>query len=283
MIMGLFLLQLWHELVKLFARRRTYIGFGAFLFMEGAVITGLNFPKPKAAFRHLIERAGFSFDHYFSGLTLALQMVMWTVFILGGLYLSLVAGDVVSKEVEEGTMRLMLCRPISRWKIVLQKYLACVAYTLVLTAFIGGTALVAGVLYRGVGGLFAFSLSPRLFAIYETEPGLERYLGALPLLALALLTFASIGFFFSCLNMKPAAATITTLSLLFFASIFRQIPQFEAYRPYFVTEHMSLWLQVFVARVPWRDVGIDAAYLVALDATFVVLGTVAFGQRDFKS
>ena len=214
--MGLFFLQLWHELVKLFARPRTYIGFGAFLFMEGMVITGLNFPKPRAAFRHMIERAGFSFDHYFSGLTLGLQMVMWTVFLLGGLYLSLVAGDVVSKEVEEGTMRLMLCRPVARWKIVLQKYVACVVYTAVLTLFIGATALVAGVLYRGVGGLFAFSLSPHLFAIYETGPGLLRYLSAIPLLSLALMTFASIGFFFSCLKMKPAAATITTLSLLFF-------------------------------------------------------------------
>ena len=117
-------------------------------------------------------------------------------------------------------MRLMLCRPVARWKIVLQKYAACVVYTAVLTLFIGLTALVAGVMYRGLGGLFAFSLSPRLFAIYETGPGMLRYLGAMPLLSLALMTFASIGFFFSCLKMKPAAATITTLSLLFFDSIF---------------------------------------------------------------
>lgn len=280
--MALFFLQLWHELVKLFARRRTYIGFGVFLFMEAAVVFGLNRPRPKASFRKMIENSGFGFEHYFSGLTLGLQMVMWTVFIVGGLYLSLVAGDVVSKEVEEGTMRLMLCRPISRWKIVLQKYLACAVYTLVLTLFVGGTALVAGVLYRGMGGLFAFSISPRLFALYETGPGLSRYLSALPLLALSLMTFASIGFFFSCLNMKPAAATIMTLSLLFFDSIFRQIPYFEPYKSYFITEHMSMWLQVFVARIPWRDMGIDMAYLVALDSTFVLLGIVVFGQRDFK-
>ena len=39
-------------------------------------------------------------------------MVMWTVFLLGGLYLALVvAGDVMSKEVEDGTMRMILCRP----------------------------------------------------------------------------------------------------------------------------------------------------------------------------
>ena len=144
--MGLFFLQLWHELVKLFARRRTYIGFGAFLFMEGAVVVGLNRPFPQRKFREMIERNGYGFEQYFSGLTLGLQMVMWTVFILGGLYLSLVAGDVVSKEVEEGTMRLMLCRPVARWRLGLQKYLACAIYTLVLTFFIGGTALAFGTL-----------------------------------------------------------------------------------------------------------------------------------------
>ena len=281
--MALFFLQLWHELVKLFARRRTYIGFGAFLFMEVAVVVGLNRPWPRASFRRMIERNGYGFEQYFSGLTLGLQIVMWTVFILGGLYLSLVAGDVVSKEVEEGTMRLMLCRPASRGRIGILKFLSCVVYTLSLTAFIGLSALAAGTLYRGVGGLFAFAPTEHIFALYETGPGLLRYFGALPLLAMGLLTFASLGFFFSCLNMKPAAATIMTLTLLFFDSIFRNIPYFEHYKPYFITGHMSAWLQVFVQRIPWRDIGIDAAYLVALDATCVVLGIVAFSQRDFKS
>ena len=46
---------------------------------------------------------------------------------------------------------------------------------------------------------------------------------------------------------------------------------------------MSVWLQVFVTRISWRDMAIDVSYLLALDATFVVLGVVAFGQRDFKS
>ena len=281
--MSLFFLQFWHELVKLFARKRTYIGFGVFLFTEAAVIFGVTRRWPQEQFRKMIERNGYGFDQYFSGLTLGLQMVMWTVFILGGLYLSLVAGDVVSKEVEEGTMRLMLCRPVSRRRIVLQKFLACVVYTFALTFFIGGTALLAGTLYRGLGSLFALSPSPRIFALYETAPGLLRYWGAMPLLALGLMTFASLGFFFSCLNMKPAAATIMSLSVMFFDFIFRQIPYFEHYKPYFITEHISAWLQVFLPRIPWRELAIDASYLLALDATFVVLGVVAFRERDFKS
>ena len=180
-------------------------------------------------------------------------------------------------------MRLMLCRPASRTRIGLQKFIACGVYTVSLTAFIGFSALVAGILYRGVGGLFALAPMERIFALYETGPGLARYLGAMPLLAVGLMTFASLGFFFSCLNMKPAAATIMSLTVMFFDFIFRQIPYFEHYKPYFITEHISAWLQVFAQRIPWREIGIDVTYLVTLDATFVALGLVAFSQRDFKS
>ncbi len=279
---SLFFLQLRHELTKLFARPRTSIGFGIFLLVETLVVIGASRPKPREMFRRAIEGNGYGFASYFSGLTLGLQMVMWTVFLLGGLYLALVAGDVMSKEVEEGTMRMILCRPASRWRIGILKYLACVVYTFVLAFFIGLSALAVGTIYRGVGGLFAVAPLEHVFALYPFGPGMERYLGALPFLAWGLLSFSSVGFMFSCLNMKPAAATIVTLTLFFFDFIFHNIPYFESYKPYFLTTHMSAWLQIFVTHIPWRHIGSDMAYLGALDLTFVVVGITAFTQRDFK-
>jgi ABC-2 type transport system permease protein len=112
--MSLFMLQLRGELRKLFARKRTYIGFGAFLLIELLVLGLLQLPRVQGSFRKMIERAGYGFEDYFSGLTLAFLILTWTIFFLGALYLSLVAGDVVSKEVEDGTMRMILCRPVSR-------------------------------------------------------------------------------------------------------------------------------------------------------------------------
>ena len=279
----LFLLQFWHELTKLFARPRTSIGFGVFLLVETLVVIGASQRGPREMFRRAIEGNGYGFASYFSGLTLGLQMVMWTVFLLGGLYLALVSGDVMSKEVEEGTMRMILCRPAPRWRIGLLKYLTCAVYTFVLAIFIGLSALVVGTLYRGAGGLFAVAPFEHVFALYPFGPGTARYLGALPVLAAGLLSFSSVGFMFSCLKMKPAAATIVTLTLFFFDFIFHNVPYFESYKPYFLTTHMSAWLQVFVPHIPWRQIGADMAYLGALDLTFVVLGIVAFSQRDFKS
>lgn len=281
--MNLFLRQLRGELTKLFARKRTYIGFGAFLAIETLLLFLLQLPKPKLHFRRLLEESGYAFDHYFSGLTLALSILMWTTFLLGALYLALVAGDVVSKEVEDGTMRMTLCRPISRGRIIALKFVACAIYTFALIAFIGLTALLAGLAYRGPGGLLAYAPQDKLFEIYEAGPGLARYLAAIPLLAFGLMSITSLGFMFSCFNMKPAAATIVTLSLMFLDSIFRNIPYFESLRPWFITARIATWLNVFHGHIPWPQMVEDYAYLLALDATFLVIGFASFRRRDFKS
>ena len=279
----LFLLQFRHELTKMFARRRTYIGFGAFLALEALILFRLTRPGPQQAFRRMIENNGFGFDQYFSGLTLGFMILYWTSLLVGGLFLALVAGDVVSKEVEDGTMRMMLCRPVSRVRIGLLKYLACVTYTFVLVFFIGATALLAGIACRGWGGLFAFAFLEHVMALYEPGAGLLRYAGGLLVLASSLTTIASLGFLMSCLKMKPATATITTLAVIFTDNIFRNLQFFEDLKPYFITTHLATWINIFHPRIPWRDVTEDLAYLGAVDATFLIVGILVFAQRDFKA
>lgn len=281
--MRLFFRQLRNELYKLFARKRTYLGFAAFVAVEVLLLFMLNLPKPKAGFRRLIEQNGYGFDQYFSGATLGLLMLMWTTFLLGALYLALVAGDVVAKEVEDGTLRMILCRPISRVRLGLLKYTACVLYTFALTIFIGLTALVAGLLYCGWGGLLAIAPLEQLLALHEAWPGFWRYLGALPLLGYGLVSISSLGFLFSCCEMKPAAATILTLSIFFFDSIFRSIPYFESLRGWFMTTHMTLWLRVFEYRIPWWRMVEDVTWLGALNFTFALIGLAILQQRDFKA
>jgi ABC-2 type transport system permease protein len=281
--MSLFLFQLTNELKKMFARQRTYIGFASFVCVELLILFLVHLPKPQGWYRHLIEQSGYSFAEYFSGLTLALLMMMWTTFFIGALYLALVAGDVMAKEVEEGTLRMMLCRPVSRGRVIALKYVACVLYTFSLIFFIGFTTLLAGICYAKLGNLFVYAPLEKVVTMHEQTPGLERYFAALPLLALSLTSVTSLGFMLSCFNMKPATATIVTLSVVFVDSIFRGIPSFESYEQYFLTTHMSAWLQIFQTYIPWWRLLGDYAYLLALDATFVTVAFAVFQARDFKS
>jgi len=216
--MTLFLHQLRWELKKLFARKRTFIGFGAFLALEVAVLGLLRLPRVERGLRRLLEGAGYAASDYLSGPTLGLMITLSTVFLLGALYLALVSGDVVSKEVEDGTLRMMLCRPAGRTRILTLKFVSCAIYTLALTVFIAATAQLAGALHAGGGGLFVYAPTEGIFAVYGAAEGAARIALSVPLLAASLLAVTCLGFCFSCMKMKPSSATIATLSILWIRS-----------------------------------------------------------------
>ena len=280
--MPLFLTQLKFELLKMFSRKRTYIGFGAFLGMECVVLLMCNLHGPQASFRRMIEQNGYGFDEYFSGYTLAMLIVLWTTTLLGSLYLALIAGDLMAKEIEDGTMRMLLCRPISRLRITTLKYVSSVIYTFVLIAFIAGTALIAGLAYRGAGGLFVLSPQEHVFALIAPDQALRMYLAGMPLLALSMVSISSLGFLFSCCNMKPAAASIVTLSVIFLDFIFHGIPYFESLKVFFITAHLSAWMQIYQTYPPWWQMMEDYTYLLGLDFTCLIIGSAIFLQRDLK-
>jgi len=85
------------------------------------------------------------------------------------------------------------------------------------------------------------------------------------------------------LDQEKVAATIVTLSAFIIDWIFYHLPYFSSIKEYFLTHNMTTWVHIFLQRVPWMTMAEDYAYLLAMDATFVIIGVVAFQVRDFKS
>jgi ABC-2 type transport system permease protein len=92
-----------------------------------------------------------------------------------------------------------------------------------------------------------------------------------------------IAFMFSCFNMKPAAATILALSLLFVNLVMEGIPFFERYHEYLLTYHFRCWHNVYVQPIPWSQIGQSVSVLLAFNLTTFLIGTAAFQARDIKS
>lgn len=280
--MSSFLLQLRQELKKLFARRRSYLGFGGFLLMEGVILLVVNRAESQAEFRRLLQEHGLEFNHYFSGLTLAAEMVVSMGFIPGALFLALIAGDVMSNEVEEGTLRMVLCRPVSRFRVALLKYVSCLGYTFALIGFLGVTSLAMGIANRGMGGLFVVSASEHLLAWHEPGPGAARFCLAVAFLAVGLLTVTSLGFFFSCFGIKSAAAVVATVAIVFLDFLLSNVPYFETLRPWFLSTHVAGWLQVFANPIPWKKLAEDGVCLMMTNAVLFGIAVTVFQRRDFK-
>ena len=278
-----FAIQLGGELRKMFARKRTYLGFGVFAALVFLMPLLFEMEGVKRLIVQLIEKRGHSAGEYFSGLTLALLAMRTTMLLVGVLFVALVAGDVVSKEAEDGTLRMLLARPVSRSRILAVKFSATSLYTCVLTVFIGLAALASGLAHTGRGGMLAIGPQEKIVAFYPFHEGLLRYLTTLPLLALSLHCVAAAAFMFSCGKAKPVTAAVTALSIFYFDFAVRSIPFFDPFEPYLLTTRISAWMQVFQPAIPWARIVEDYALLLALDATMLIVGWLMFQERDLKA
>src|SRR6185503_17304374 len=137
----MFLAQLKNELWKLFGKKRTYIGFGAFILVQSAMLLMFKYTRWQGQFERMLSGNGYLASEYISALTVAVIMLMPQILLLMPLYVTLVGGDLVAKEAEDGTLRMILSRPISRVRLLLVKWLAGIIFSAVLVLVLGIIAL----------------------------------------------------------------------------------------------------------------------------------------------
>ncbi len=278
----MFLRHLQGELWKLFAKKRTYIGFGAFLVVQNLVLVLFRFTRASGQMQRVLEGNGHAVEEYLSALTLAVIVDFPVAYLLLPLYVALVGGDLVAKEAEDGTLRMILARPVSRLRLLSVKWTAGAVFALLLALCLGVFGLLFARLWFPWGGLFVF-VPGEMFSLFDPGPGLRTYLLAHLMLGAKAVTVMGLAFMFSCFNMKPAAATILALSVLFVNGILMNIPYFADLKPWFLTHHLNLWQLMFGQPVPWGRITQSLFLLLGFNVTFLATGYAAFSVRDLKS
>jgi ABC-2 type transport system permease protein len=278
-----FHLQFRNELTKLFGKKRTYIGFVMFLLAQNVIALVFRFTEASRPLRRMIESGGGLAEQFISAPTVAgIMMIPIAAFLLP-LYTSLIGGDLVAKEAEEGTLRMILSRPVSRMRLLLIKWLAGCAFSVVLVISLGAFGLLFSRLFFPWGGLVIWMPEQGIFSLFGPEDGLRHYVAAHVMLVAEACSIMGLAFMFSCFNIKPAAATILALSVLFVSFILEHIPYFKEYQDWFLSYHLHLWQWMFAERVPWWRVGQSLSLLAGFNFTFLAVGTAVFHVRDIKT
>jgi ABC-2 type transport system permease protein len=279
----MFFLQLKNELWKLFGKKRSYIGFGAFVLAQTAMLFLFKFTRWQASFERVLSGNGYLASEYISALTVALVMIWPQILLLMPLYVALVGGDLVAKEAEDGTLRMILSRPISRVRLLVVKWIAGIIFAAALVSALGVIALIFARLCFPWKGMFVFAQAPQTFSLFPAGQGLALYAFSHLFMILNAVTLLSVAFMFSCFNMKPAAATILALSFLFANMVIEHLPFFEEYQNWFITHHLECWFLVFQDPKPWPQIFQSEIVLMAVSATAVIIGAMGFQMRDIKS
>jgi ABC-2 type transport system permease protein len=246
---------------------------------RGFLLRELHFPLAT----QLLEFNGYAADAYKSALSATMVLLVPIVGLMLPLYVTLTGGDLVAKEIEDGTMRMILSRPVSRVRLLVTKWLAGLVFSAVLVFLLASLGLLCGRLWFPWKGLFIWSPDDEIFSLLEPSKGLVRYSISMAILLIPAFTVMGVAFMFSCFNIKPAAATILALSVIFIDFVVCHIPFFQDYENCFLTTHLRSYVWVFYYNIPWWKISESLSILVGLNLTFLTIGCAAFHVRDIKS
>lgn len=281
----MFFLQLRNELWKLFGKKRTYIGSAMFLLAQGIFILFMTYGRgPSRNIARDLQRNGYPVEHYLTNLTIACIVLIPIAYFMLPLYASLVGGDLVAKEAEDGTLRMMLSRPVTRVRLLLVKWVAgaIFSFTLVISLGVFG-ALFTRIFYPGSGGMFVILPPERIVGAFDGAQAWERFAIVHLFMTAEACTMMSLAFMFSCFNVKPAAATILAISFFFISFIMNNLPYFQDWQDWFLVHHLYVWSNFFRDPIPWWKIGESLSILAGYNLTFFIIGCAVFQTRDIKS
>jgi ABC-2 type transport system permease protein len=251
------------ELLKIFSRWRTYIGFIAVGMLVPIVVFAMQ-AEGSAYFSFATQalQDAFSFSgNLMNGYTVT-YIILGSLYVHVPLLVTLVAGDMLSGEATAGTYRLIVTRPISRGTIVTSKYLVSVLYANLLLLFLAVLSLGLGISLLGTGELVVVRSQ---ITILDRADVIWRFVAGFGFAALSMTTVASIAFLLSALVENSLGPVMTTMAIIIVFTIISalDVPILNAISPAFFTNHMNGWKLLFDDPVDWPRVLTSTAVLLA--------------------
>jgi|694.fasta_scaffold35794_3 ABC-2 type transport system permease protein len=284
------------ELYKIFRKPRTYIAFGAVAAIVGLIQLGF-YADGESYMKFGMQTLSDSFDvsgNILNGYLMAF-IILQTLLVHVPLLIALVAGDMISGEANQGTLRLLLTKPVSRNHMILGKFTASAIYTLALLIWMAIWALGISMLIFGLDDMLILK-SESVTQILSTDV-LWRYVAAFAFASLAMLTVSALSFFLSLFAENSIGPIMATMSIIIVFTILNalDLPIFNLIKPYLFTTQMLGWKGFFDVQINENNEQIvgsvenlpavlfSAGVLLLHIVGFLVASMVIFKRKDILS
>lgn len=270
----------YYELIKTFLKKRTYIGFLLVAIVVPLVEVAMKIEGGRFLQFSLrsLQQDFMLVGNLFNGWFVA-QSMMNSLWVHIPLLIIFVAGDQLAGEATAGTYRLILVRPVSRTRIFLAKFITTIIYTVVFVFFLGILSTGLALILLGRGDLIL--LQRGILILPEADVAWRFFVGYL-LAAWAMISIASIAFFFSTFVENAIGPIISTMGLNMIFVLITVLPLdfFKTLKPYLFTNYLNVWLRVFEDPVPWQDITTGCLALGAYTAGFILTAWIIFRRKD---
>ncbi|WP_062108843.1 ABC transporter permease [Bacillus niameyensis] len=266
-----------NEFMKIFSKKSSWI----YMIILSVVVLG------GAIIYYLLQK---NFPDMFSTTSTStwtfMNSVVYSLGSLVILFSVIICSANVSAEFGSGTIKQLLIRPHSRWKILLSKYVAVTLYSLLLmiTLFIIG--YIIGLIFFGVGDFGAKIEEFGLNGTFEASVGtqvIQKFLLLIP----GLLIVSTISFMLSTLFKSQALAVGIGIFILFTSNsiggvLFFLMEKFT-WTKFLIFPHLDLSIYALQDTLaPGVTLGFSSVILLAYYLIFMAITFFFFQKRDIS-
>ena len=271
------------ELLKVFRKWRTYIGFMAIgilvpivqisLYWEGDDYVNFATSSLKDSFMFV--------GNLLNGYLIA-YLILQALFLHIPFLIVLVGGDLLAGEATSGTYRMLITRPVSRIKVAASKFIAGFIYTNFLLFWLFFMSLIVSLFIFGSGELLVFG---RKIYIFAADDVLWRFLMAYGYAVLSMTMVLSLSFFFSSLVENAIGPIVTTMAVIIIFAIISALPiaALADVKPYLFTNYITKWRQFFNDPVEYSEILKGGVILVIHIFGLFGITSYIFYKKDILS
>ncbi len=262
------------ELYKIFRKWRTYIGFAAVTLLVVLIQLAISLEGRSAA-NAMTNQLADSFimvGNLLNGYFVS-YMILNAIIVNIPFLIVLVAGDMLAGEATAGTYRILMTRPISRFQVVLSKFLSSLIYSFMLIFWLAILSIILGIILFGTGELIVIQNGLTIFAKNDI---IWRFVFAYFMAGLTMCTVASLAFLFSSLVENAIGPIVTAMAIIIVFAIISAIPIdfFQTIKPYLFTNYMFSWRLFFDDTLNYVE--LMKALAVLLGHIIVLFGITAY-------
>ena len=269
------------EIIKAFARPRSYIGLASIIALVVLIDASFYFTG-----KEYIDLLFQSFDQVFSlegtliNGNLICFIILQTLIIQLPLLVALVTGDLISGESALGTLRYALTKPISRFKFITYKWITAMLYVLAILLLLGVFAYLLSLAIFGTGDLLVLN-ADGLVVIRDADLP-WRFVMAFGFAFISLTTVASLSLMFSAFSDNSVGPIVLTMVVIIVFTVISSFEMsfFDPVMPFLFTNHMHLWRRLFSDPVPTADIIQSAGVLLFHSALFFGITQYHFKRKD---
>ncbi|MBN2451618.1 MAG: ABC transporter permease subunit [Lentisphaeria bacterium] len=272
------------EIRKLTAQRRSLAPLLAIALMNTLFALAFTIRLHRAGDREAHRAGGRLVREFMNAFVYTQTILAPCVFMLFPVILAVLGAHLLAGEFETGRLRLVLCRPVSRWQVLLAKFSALSLFSLaMLICLLTVSYGVSASLFPPTGDVIIpgpMYMLERHVIIHAAAEAWPRLLLSYALAWPMLMSVAAMALMISMLTRHFTSAAVLTATVYFCSYIVSGIPLLSTIHPFLPTRYLPFWRYVLLADIPWGSLLRDAGWTAGYTAVFLGLAAALFSTRD---